>query len=71
MGFVSEWVVWAISGGTRTPNMTREGICFSTLIRTLNIDKAKWILGYRPKVNMQEGIQTSVRWFMEQAKKDT
>ncbi|KAI7973758.1 hypothetical protein EIK77_001821 [Talaromyces pinophilus] len=70
MGFVSEWVVWAISGGTRTPNMTREGIRFSTLIRTLNIDKAKRVLGYRPKVNMQEGIQTSVRWFMKQAKKD-
>lgn len=71
MGFVSEWVVWAISGGTRTPNMTREGIRFSTLIRTLNIDKAKRVLGYRPKVTMQEGIQTSVCWFMEQAKKDT
>lgn len=56
MGFVSEWVVWAISGGTRTPNMTHEEIRFSTLIRTLNIDKAKRVLGYHPKVNMQEGI---------------
>lgn len=70
MGFVSEWVVWAISGGIRTPNMTREGIRFSTLIRTLNIDKAKRVLGYRPKINMQEGVQLSVRWFMEQAEKD-
>lgn len=67
MGFVSEWVVWVISGGTRTPNMTREGIRFSTLTRTLNIDKAKWVLGYRPKVTMQEGIQRSVQWFIEQA----
>jgi sterol-4alpha-carboxylate 3-dehydrogenase (decarboxylating) len=66
MGFVSEWVVWAISWGTRTPNMTREGIRFSTLIRTLNMDKAKKVLGYRPKVGMQEGIERSVRWFMEQ-----
>ncbi|RAO69024.1 uncharacterized protein BHQ10_005036 [Talaromyces amestolkiae] len=71
MGFVSEWVVWAISGGTRAPNMTREGIRFSTLIRTLNINKAKQVLGYRPQVNMQEGIQLGVRWFKEQAKKDT
>lgn len=53
------------------PEYDREGIRFSTLIRTLNIDKAKRVLGYRPKVNMQEGIQTSVRWFMEQAKNDT
>jgi sterol-4alpha-carboxylate 3-dehydrogenase (decarboxylating) len=66
MGFVSEWVVWAISAGTRTPNMTREGIRFSTLIRTLNIDKAKRVLGYRPKVTVQEGIEHSVQWFMEQ-----
>ncbi|OKL60191.1 hypothetical protein UA08_04919 [Talaromyces atroroseus] len=66
MGLVSEWVVWAISRGTRTPNMTREGIRFSTLIRTHNITKAKRVLGYRPKVGMQEGIQRSVRWFMEQ-----
>ncbi|KAJ0422485.1 hypothetical protein BJY00DRAFT_280245 [Aspergillus carlsbadensis] len=66
MGFVSEWVVWAISRGTRTPNMTREGIRFSTLIRTLNMGKAKRVLGYQPKIGMQEGLERSVRWFMEQ-----
>ncbi|KAL2871045.1 uncharacterized protein BJX67DRAFT_389842 [Aspergillus lucknowensis] len=65
MGFLSEWIVWAISGGSRVPNMTREGIRFSTLIRTLNINKAKRVLGYRPTVGMQEGIERSVRWFME------
>ncbi|KAE8149819.1 hypothetical protein BDV25DRAFT_130090 [Aspergillus avenaceus] len=65
MGFISEWVVWIISLGTRTPNMTREGIRFSTLIRTLNITKAKRVLGYRPRIRVQEGIERSVQWFME------
>ncbi|EED21606.1 hydroxysteroid dehydrogenase, putative [Talaromyces stipitatus ATCC 10500] len=55
MGLVSEWTVWAISGITRTPNMTRESIRFSTLIRTLNISKAKRVLGYRPRKNDFQG----------------
>ncbi|KAE8314228.1 hypothetical protein BDV41DRAFT_563872 [Aspergillus transmontanensis] len=67
LGFVNEWVAWMISGGTRPANMTREGIRFSTLIRTLNGNKAKRVLGYRPKVGMQEGLERSVRWFMENA----
>ncbi|KAL3475062.1 hypothetical protein BJX99DRAFT_167884 [Aspergillus californicus] len=65
MGFINEWVAWIISGGTRSANMTREGIRFSTLIRTLNGDKARQVLGYRPKVGVQEGLERSVRWFME------
>lgn len=48
--------------------MTREGIRFSTLIRTLNGTKARSVLGYRPKVGMQEGLERSVRWFMENAR---
>ncbi|PIG89708.1 C-3 sterol dehydrogenase/C-4 decarboxylase family protein [Aspergillus arachidicola] len=67
LGFVNEWVAWIISGGTRPANMAREGIRFSTLIRTLNGNKAKRVLGYRPKVGMQEGLERSVRWFMENA----
>lgn len=62
--------MWAISGGTRAPNMTREGIRFSTLIRTLNVGKAKRVLGYRPNVGMQEGLERSVRWFMEEREKE-
>ncbi|KAL4866294.1 hypothetical protein BDV12DRAFT_173197 [Aspergillus spectabilis] len=65
IGFVSEWIVWLISGGTRAPNMTRAGIRYSTLIRTHDISKAKRVLGYRPKVSMQDGLERSVRWFME------
>ena len=41
MRWVSEWVVWLLSGGKRQPNMAMEGIRLSTIDRTLNGDKAK------------------------------
>jgi sterol-4alpha-carboxylate 3-dehydrogenase (decarboxylating) len=69
LGFMSEWFVWLISGGKRSANMTVDGIRFSTMTRTLNIDKAKRRLRYQPKVSMQEGIERGVRWFMEEQEK--
>ncbi|KAL4938642.1 hypothetical protein BDV06DRAFT_231628 [Aspergillus oleicola] len=65
LGFVNEWAAWVMSGGARSANMTREGIRFSTLVRTLNGEKARRVLGYRPRVDMREGLQRSVRWFLE------
>jgi sterol-4alpha-carboxylate 3-dehydrogenase (decarboxylating) len=47
IGWISEWVVWARSGGTKQPNMTVEGIRLSTIHRTLNMDKAKRVLGFQ------------------------
>ncbi|KAL4875237.1 hypothetical protein BJY04DRAFT_211446 [Aspergillus karnatakaensis] len=65
MGFVSEWVVWAVSRGTRASNSTREGIRFNTLERTLDGEKARRVLGYQAKVGMREGIERGVAWFRE------
>ncbi|KAF9885826.1 hypothetical protein FE257_012298 [Aspergillus nanangensis] len=65
MGFVSEWLVWLVSAGSSTPNMTREGIRFSTLERTINGERARRVLGYRPAVTMIEGIQKGIAWFQE------
>ncbi|PYI12778.1 C-3 sterol dehydrogenase/C-4 decarboxylase family protein [Aspergillus violaceofuscus CBS 115571] len=65
IGFVNEWVAWVVSRGTRKANMTREGIRFSTLVRTLNGGKARRVLGYRPRVGVREGLERSVRWFVE------
>lgn len=45
MGWVSEWIVWVLSGRKRQPNMTMEGIRLSTINRTLNGDKPKRVLG--------------------------
>ncbi|KAL4935818.1 hypothetical protein BDV06DRAFT_206140 [Aspergillus oleicola] len=65
MGFVGEWVVWAVSRGARAANSTREGIRFSTLERTIDGEKARRVLGYQPKVGMREGLERGVAWFKE------
>lgn len=65
MAWIGEWVVWVLSQGKRQPKMTVEGIRFSTINRTLNVQKAKRVLGYRPKVSTDEGIRRGVRWYME------
>lgn len=65
LGWLSEWIVWVLSRGARQPNMTREGIRFSTMTRTLNGEKAVRVLGYHPRVSMQEGIERSVKWFLD------
>ncbi|MCJ1243929.1 hypothetical protein MMC30_001126 [Trapelia coarctata] len=70
MGWISEWIVWITSRGSRQPNMTREGIRFSTITRTLNGDKAKRVLGYRPRVTMDEGIERGVKWFVDNRPKE-
>jgi len=70
IGWLSEWLMWIQSWGTSQPNMTREGIRFSTINRTLNGAKAKRVLRYRPKVSMDEGIERSVRWYVERGRKE-
>lgn len=57
-----------LSGGARQPNMTREGIRFSTMTRTLNGEKAVRVLGYKPRVSMEEGIERSVKWYLDNQK---
>lgn len=65
MGWLSEWIIWVKSGGREQPNMTVEGCRLSTIHRTLNVDKAKKVLGYRPAVSLDEGIERGVRWWLE------
>ena len=64
IGWLSEWVVWILSRGRRQPDVTIEAIRFSTINRMLNIDKAKRVLGYKPRVNMEEGIEKAVQWWL-------
>jgi sterol-4alpha-carboxylate 3-dehydrogenase (decarboxylating) len=68
LGTLSEWLTWIASRGARTPNMTVEGIRFSTITRTFKIDKIKQRLGYRPQVSMQEAIERGVKWYLEEAR---
>ncbi|KAL4977900.1 hypothetical protein BDW66DRAFT_131298 [Aspergillus desertorum] len=61
---VIEWAGWLLSCGTKPPTGTRTSIRYSTITRTHDISKAKRVLGYRPAVSMEDGLERSVRWFM-------
>ncbi|KKY27896.1 putative hydroxysteroid dehydrogenase [Diplodia seriata] len=67
--FLAEWGVWLFSLGRRRSLMLREGVVYAYITRTLNIDKAVRVLGYRPVVSLQDGIKESVAWYMRDGKK--
>lgn len=54
---VMEWMAWITSLGKQDTTMMSAGIRYSMLHRTYNIEKAKKRLGYRPTVDMAEGIK--------------
>jgi nucleoside-diphosphate-sugar epimerase len=56
---VFEWI-GRLSG--REPIITKYGVCALSKTRTLNIDLAKSILGYRPLVSVDEGVQRTLQW---------
>ncbi|KAK7746775.1 hypothetical protein SLS53_001963 [Cytospora paraplurivora] len=66
---VSEWSTWIFSFGRQQPPITRYAVHLSTITRTLKCDKAKRILGYRPKVSVYEGLAEASKWFVEEAEK--
>lgn len=68
MAFVAEWSVWIMSGGKRESDLTRYGVRYSCFTRTLICEKAKRRLGYKPAIGIQEGIDRSVKWFLENKK---
>ena len=35
-------------------------------LRVPNIDKARRLLGYEPKVDLDEGLQRTIQWYREQ-----
>lgn len=66
---VSEWSTWIFSFGKKQAPITREAVHLSTITRTLKCDKAKRILGYKPKVGVYQGLEECSKWFVEEAKK--
>ena len=58
-----EWLFW-LAGG-RIPNLTRKKVVYSSLTRYYSINKAKTVLGYKPQVEVEEGVQRTVKWFKE------
>jgi nucleoside-diphosphate-sugar epimerase len=45
------------------PLLTRYSVCTLAFTRTLNIEKAKRELGYRPRFSMKEGLERTILWF--------
>ncbi|KAI1111310.1 C-3 sterol dehydrogenase/C-4 decarboxylase family protein [Nemania sp. NC0429] len=68
--FISEWVTWIFSGGRKHPIVTREAVSLTTITKTLNCEKAKRRLNYKPKVSMQEGLAIAGKWFVEEAERE-
>lgn len=68
VAWFSEWAAWL--RGAEQPIMTREVVRLSVINRTLNGDKAKRLLGYRPSVSLDEGLQRGVKWFMSHEKSE-
>lgn len=65
---ISEWSTWIFSLGRKQAPITREAVHLSTITRTLKCDKAKRVLGYKPRVSVYEGLEIGSKWFVEQEK---
>jgi sterol-4alpha-carboxylate 3-dehydrogenase (decarboxylating) len=62
-----EWGYWIVG---KTPKLTRRSVKYSCMTRYYDIGKARRLLGYAPIVGLQEGIERSVAWFEEEARKE-
>lgn len=66
---VSEWYTWVVTWGQEVPLVTREAVRMTVIHRTFNIEKAKRVLGYQPKVTIADGLERAGKWFVEEEKK--
>ena len=66
---VMEWMIWITSLGKQDSTPVSAGIRYSMISRTYNIEKAKKRLGYRPTVDMTEGIRKAGESFSQRYKK--
>lgn len=58
-----EWLFW-LAGGWE-PNLDRNKVQYSCMIRYFNIDSARTKLAYKPLVGLEEGVERSVAWFLQ------
>ncbi|KAH8897454.1 NAD(P)-binding protein [Thozetella sp. PMI_491] len=66
---ISEWVTWVRTFGKGHAAVTREMVRLTVITRTLNGDKARRVLGYRPRVSIEEGLAIAGKWYMEEERK--
>lgn len=63
---IAEWFTWIRTFGKEQPIVTREAVRLTVIERTLSGEKAKRVLGYQPKVTMDEGLARTGKWFVEE-----
>ncbi|PHH65664.1 hypothetical protein CDD81_1750 [Ophiocordyceps australis] len=63
---ISEWITWILTLGRRKPAYSRWALRLTTINRTLKCDKAKRLLGYKPRVSIDEGLAISGQWYRNQ-----
>ncbi|KAE8445259.1 hypothetical protein EG329_013631 [Mollisiaceae sp. DMI_Dod_QoI] len=71
MAVIAEWWVWITSFGRQKSRMNRVAIRYSCMTRTYRIEKAKRILGYRPRVSLKEAIRRTGMSFRKESKKES
>lgn len=59
LGTFLEWSMWVIG---RTPKLTTRQVKYSSMTRYYDCGKAKRRLGYKPVVELGEGIKRAVAW---------
>lgn len=65
---LSEFTTWILSFGKKQAAITREAVHLSTIHRTLKCEKAKRVLGYKPRISIHEGLEKAGKWFVEEAR---
>ena len=68
LAYALEWLYWFAGG--RKPNLSWKQFNYSTMTRYFNIDKARIRLGYKPQVDMDEGVLRTVRWIQEKRREE-
>jgi sterol-4alpha-carboxylate 3-dehydrogenase (decarboxylating) len=68
LGAAMEWGYWIVG---KKPKLSRREVRYSSMTRYYDIGKAKKLLGYAPIVGLQEGIERSVAWFEQEARRES
>ncbi|KAF2750921.1 hypothetical protein M011DRAFT_492295 [Sporormia fimetaria CBS 119925] len=67
IGGILEGLFWVLG---KTPNLTRAQVKYSTMNKYHSIEKAKRRLGYRPIVDLEEGIKRGVKDLQEKERQE-
>ncbi|KAI9701378.1 MAG: hypothetical protein M1820_006469 [Bogoriella megaspora] len=66
-GFFAEWVAW-LMGTSATATLSRGSVQDATGTRYASGEKARKVLGYYPRIGLQEGIQIACKEYGERLK---